>query len=134
MNQYLYLIPALPLLGFLVLALGGRALSKNTVAWVGAGTVSAAATIAIITAVQFLQTPPAGDAYTQTLWQWMSTENLSIAISLRVDALSMVFVFIPKSRIFWKVAVLLSCVRRLGKCGRFGARPVKMSTNTLSFS
>ena len=94
MNQYLYLIPALPLLGFLVLALGGRALSKNTVAWMGAGTVSAAATIAIITAVQFLQTPPAGDAYTQTLWQWMSTENLSIAISLRVDALSLVFVFI----------------------------------------
>ena len=94
MNNLLALIPALPLAGFLVLSLAGRGLHRNAIAWIGAGSVSIASIIAIILGVQFLQTPPYGGAYTQTLWQWMSTENLSISISLRLDALSLVFVFI----------------------------------------
>lgn len=94
MNNLLALIPALPLAGFLVLSLAGRGLHKNAIAWIGAGTVSVAAIIAIISGVQFLQTPPVDGAYVQTLWQWISTENLSISISLRLDALSLVFVFI----------------------------------------
>ncbi|HKZ68297.1 MAG TPA: proton-conducting transporter membrane subunit, partial [Chitinophagaceae bacterium] len=94
MNNLLVLIPSLPLAGFLVLSLAGRGLDRNAIAWIGAGSVSIASIIAIIFGVQFLQTPPDGAAYTQTLWQWMSTENLSIAISLRLDALSLVFVFI----------------------------------------
>ena len=94
MNNLLALIPALPLAGFLVLSLAGRGLQKSAIAWIGAGTVCIAAIIAILAGVQFLQTPPDGGAYTQTLWQWMSTENLSIAVSLRLDALSLLFVFI----------------------------------------
>jgi len=94
MNNLLALFPALPLAGFLVLSLAGRGLHKNAIAWIGAGSVSIAAIIAMIAGVQFLQTPPDGGAFTQTLWQWMSTENLSISISLRLDALSLVFVFI----------------------------------------
>ena len=94
MNNLLALIPALPLAGFLVLSLAGRRLPKTIIALIGAGTVSVAAIIAIIIGIQFLQTPPAGNAYTQTLWQWMQTENFSCSISFRVDALSLVFVFI----------------------------------------
>jgi NADH-quinone oxidoreductase subunit L len=94
MNQYLYLIPALPLAGFLVLSLAGSNLNKQVIAWIGAGSVSIASLIAMIIGFQFLQTPPVGGDYTQTLWQWVSTENLSVAISLRLDALSLVFVFI----------------------------------------
>ena len=75
MNNLLALIPALPLAGFLVLSLAGRGLQKSAIAWIGAGTVCIAAIIAILAGVQFLQTPPDGGAYTQTLWQWMSTEN-----------------------------------------------------------
>lgn len=94
MNNFLALIPTLPLTGFLVLSLAGNRLPKSIIAWIGAGTVSASAIIAIIMGVQFLQTPPAGNAYAQTLWQWISTENFSCSVSLRVDALSLVFVFI----------------------------------------
>ncbi len=90
----LALIPALPLAGFLVLSLAGRRLPKTIIALIGAGTVSIAAIIAIILGIQFLQAPPAGNAYTQTLWQWMQTANFSCSVSLRVDALSLVFVFI----------------------------------------
>src|SRR5687768_15689603 len=94
MQAFLYLIPALPLAGFLILALIGRRLSKNLIALIGAGSVCVAALISIVLGVQFLQNPPASGAYTQRLWHWMSTENFSTSISLRVDALSMVFVFI----------------------------------------
>ncbi len=94
MNNLLALIPALPLAGFMLLAFFGRRMPKNIIAVIGAGSISVAAILAITLGIQFLQSPPAGEAYTQTLWQWMSTENLSISISLRIDALSMVFVFI----------------------------------------
>src|SRR6476660_2188813 len=94
MNNLLALIPALPLGGFLVLSLAGRRLPKTTVALIGAGTISAAAIVAIIMGIQFMQTPPVDNAYTQTLWQWMHTENFSASISLKIDALSLVFVFI----------------------------------------
>jgi len=43
---------------------------------------------------RFLLTPPADGAYTQTLWQWFNIGSLSVSISLRLDALSLVFVFI----------------------------------------
>ena len=94
MNNSLALIPALPLIGFLVLSLAGRRLPKTIIALIGVGTVSASAIIAIIMGIQFLQTPPVDNAYAQTLWQWIRTENFSCSMSLRVDALSLVFVFI----------------------------------------
>lgn len=92
--QLLAFIPALPLTGFLVLSLAGRGLPGKAVAWIGAGTVCAAAVIAIALGIRFLQAPPAAGAYTQLLWQWISTANLSIDISLRADALSLVFIFV----------------------------------------
>src|SRR5207253_10776982 len=94
MNNLLALIPALPLAGFLVLSLAGRQLPKSIIALIGAGTISVAATITIILGIQFLQNPPVDDAYTQTLWQWMQTANFSCSVSLRIDALSLIFVFI----------------------------------------
>ncbi len=94
MNNLVALIPALPLAGFLVLSLTGRHLPKSIVAAIGAGTVSVAALLTIVIGFEFLQSPPSGDAYTQTLWQWMQTQNFSAGIDLRMDALTLVFVFI----------------------------------------
>jgi len=94
MDQNLFLIPGFPLAGFLVLALLGKRMSKNVVAWIGAGSVCASAIIAIIFGLRFLQASPTNGAYTQMLWEWMNIENFSCSINLRLDALSMVFVFI----------------------------------------
>lgn len=94
MNHFLAWIPALPLAGFLVLSLAGRRLPKNIIALIGAGTVSAATIIVIVAGIRFLQTPPVDEAYTYTLWQWIQTKSFSSAISLRLDALSLVFAFI----------------------------------------
>jgi NADH-quinone oxidoreductase subunit L len=94
MHQYLYLIPALPLTGFLVLSLGGSRLSKNLIAWIGAGSICASAIITLLLGIQFLHSAPETGAYTQVLWQWFKTAKLSITIGLSVDALSLVFIFI----------------------------------------
>src|SRR4051794_33703310 len=94
MQQFLYLIPALPLLGFLVLSIAGRSLSKRMIATVGAGTVGISAILVIIAGLNFIQNTPADAAYTQNLWQWIRTETFSCSISFRLDALSLVFAFI----------------------------------------
>lgn len=94
MQQLLFLIPTLPLLGFLVLSLAGRHLPKGVIAIIGAGTVTLAAILVIVMGIQFLQAAPPENAYTQTLWQWIKTETFSCSISFRLDALSLVFVFI----------------------------------------
>ncbi|HSB93322.1 MAG TPA: NADH-quinone oxidoreductase subunit L [Flavitalea sp.] len=94
MDKLLALIPALPLAGFLVLSMAGRRLSRTLIAVIGAGTIGIAAIFVIVLAIQFISTPPAGNLYTQTLWQWMRTDSFACDFTLRVDALSLVFIFI----------------------------------------
>lgn len=94
MNNLLGFIPALPLSGFLLLFIFGRSFSKNVVALIGTGSVSLAALLTIYLGIQFLQAPPPNNAYVQTLWQWINTSAFSCSINFRLDALSLVFVFI----------------------------------------
>ena len=94
MNNLLGFIPALPFIGFLILFLFGRSLPKSIVAAIGTGSVSLAALLTIYLGLQFMQTPPPGNAYVQTLWQWINTSAFSCSISFRLDALSLVFVFV----------------------------------------
>lgn len=90
MNQYLYLIPLLPLLGFLILSLTGSHLPKNIIATIGAGTVILSAIIVIAIAISF---NPENELR-QILWQWFTSGDLDVSISLSVDALTLVFLFV----------------------------------------
>ncbi|MBL7699642.1 MAG: NADH-quinone oxidoreductase subunit L [Chitinophagaceae bacterium] len=90
MENYLYLIPALPLAGFLILSLLGKNLSKNLIPVIGAGSVIGSAIAVILLAIQYDPENPVR----QILWQWFSSEDLSVAISLSVDALTIVFLFV----------------------------------------
>lgn len=94
MQSLLAYIVALPFAGFLVLSLGGRRLPAKAVAWIGAGTICLAAIVTILLGIRFLQQQPATGAYEQLLWQWFNSADLTVSISLRVDALSLAFIFI----------------------------------------
>jgi len=94
MNYFLFLIPALPFAGFLVLALMGRRLSKTTVALTGAGTVGLSALLAIIIAIEFAVNPPRNGSFTQTLWTWLQFDVYSLPISFSLDALSLAMILI----------------------------------------
>lgn len=90
MTNYLYIIPLIPLIGFLILSLFGRHLPKNAIALIGAGTVTLSAITVIAIAVGFNADTP----LRQILWQWFTVGDLNVTISLTVDALTLVFLFV----------------------------------------
>lgn len=92
MLQLLWLIPVFPLAGFLLLALCGGRLSRHQIAWVGCGSVGAAAVTTALVAADFLRTFPDQESYRQTLWNWIDTSGMTVGISWYLDALSLLMV------------------------------------------
>ncbi len=94
MLDLLWLIPALPLLGFLALTLAGSRLSRTEVAWVGCGSVGLSAVITLIVGLSFLAAPPPEARFTQTLWVWLDVAGFRPAFALYLDALSLTMIFV----------------------------------------
>lgn len=89
----LWLIPALPLLGAVMLLLIGRRAN----AWghlLGCATALAAFGVALWQFVEMAGRPPAERAAGQTLFTWISVGELHVDFGLRLDELSMVFVLL----------------------------------------
>ncbi len=93
-SKILWIIPALPLVGFLLLALWGRKLPRRLVSIIGAGSVGISAIITLIAGFSFLQTAEASTVVEQHLWTWFSIGNFSPQITLHLDALSLIFCFV----------------------------------------
>jgi NADH-quinone oxidoreductase subunit L len=94
MLNFLYLIPAIPFAGCFILAFIGRRLSRASIAIVGVGSVGMSALLSVSMAIEFMTNPPAGRAFTQTLWTWMKIGNFAPTISFSLDALSLVMILI----------------------------------------
>lgn len=94
MIDLLWLIPALPFAGFLLLALAGPRIGPRAAGRIGSGAVGLAAAIALGVAIEFLGSPPAGGAFTQKLWTWWRVGPFAPGIALRLDALSLVFTLV----------------------------------------
>ncbi|HQT75391.1 MAG TPA: NADH-quinone oxidoreductase subunit L, partial [Acidiphilium sp.] len=94
MQHVLWLVPALPLLGSIVLMLGTGRLSHRAEALIGVLSVGLAAVIVFAIAGAFLLDPPAGAAYKQALWRWFAVGHFSFGLALRVDPLSLLMMLI----------------------------------------
>jgi NADH-quinone oxidoreductase subunit L len=94
MLNLLYLIPALPFAGFLVLALLGRRLTRSTSALVGVGSVGLSALMTVLMAIEFFGRRPGGYAFTQTLWTWMQFDGYAPAVSFFLDPLSLLMMLV----------------------------------------
>ena len=94
MTTYIALIPAIPLLGFLVLALFGQKLTRKTIGIIGAGSVGIVALLTIIAGTGFLKSLPQVKSYSVVVWQWINAGNLKADIAFSLDALSLVFCFV----------------------------------------
>ncbi|MBM3122199.1 MAG: NADH-quinone oxidoreductase subunit L [Chloroflexi bacterium] len=87
-----WLIPACPLAGFLLLALAGSRLSRRGVTAVGVGSVALSAACGLVLSAGAIAS---GDAeLRQTLWTWMALEHFQATIGLHLDRLSMVMVWV----------------------------------------
>jgi NADH-quinone oxidoreductase subunit L len=101
MLHLLWLVPALPLAGFVVLAIAGARLPRAVTAFIGAGSVGFSALVALLVGVAFIGNPPQGNAYTQILWQWMNVSGFTPGIGFYLDALSLIMVLVVTFVAFW---------------------------------
>jgi NADH-quinone oxidoreductase subunit L len=89
MREQLWLIPALPFAGFVVLALAGARMPRRGIATIAITAVALSAVVAIAAAVVFIGGAP-GQAWTQTVWRWFTVGGFAPTIGLHLDALSLV--------------------------------------------
>ena len=94
MKELLWLIPALPFVGALILVLTGGRLSRLWVSIVGAGSVGLAAIVTIVVGLDFLSGPTDLNFYRQVAWTWISVSGFTIDFAFHLDALSLVFLFV----------------------------------------
>src|ERR1035437_836429 len=94
MNTIIALIPALPMVSFLILVLFSGELPRKVAGWIGAGSIGIAAVLTVIVGVDFFSSLPGIKSYEVSIWQWMSVGNLSANIAFRLDSLSLVFCFV----------------------------------------
>ena len=94
MLSLLWLIPVLPLAGFLVLVINGGNFSRSGIAVVGSGTVGLSALIAILIGIDFIATPPPGLVFRQVAWTWIDVAGFTPKIGFYLDALSLVMVLV----------------------------------------
>jgi NADH-quinone oxidoreductase subunit L len=94
MLSLLWLIPALPTAGFVLLMLLNRRLGRTGTAIIGAGSVGLAALVALLVCGSFKVSPPDGNAYHQVLWTWMDVDGFAPTIGFYLDAVSVVWVLV----------------------------------------
>ncbi len=94
MEAALGLVPALPFLGFAVLALFGKRLPRALATVTGVGSVGLAALVAILIAIGFLASPPTAGATHQVLWSWIAVGAFQPVIGLTLDPLSLVMTLV----------------------------------------
>jgi NADH-quinone oxidoreductase subunit L len=90
----LFLVPLLPLAGFVLqTALSGR-VSRAQAATIGIGSVGLSAVVAVLVGFSFVISPPAGDAFTQTIWTWIDVGGFQPSVAFYLDSLSVIMIMV----------------------------------------
>jgi len=92
MADYIWLIPGLPLLGFLLNGLLGKALGRGIVNLVGPGVVGAAFVLSVLAFLDMLAAP--GKSMGQELFPWIVSGDFSVPVAFTVDRLSGLYLLI----------------------------------------
>ena len=88
--QLSWLVPFFPLIGFLIIGLGRKYLSKSLTGIIGSGTVF----ISFLVSVWIFLQVKNGNSYVAEYFNFISAGNLKIPFALQVDALSSLFLLI----------------------------------------
>jgi len=95
MLRLLWLVPALPLAGFLILVILGRSLPKRWAGVIGAGSVGLSALVTFAVAGSYVGATALPDGiFVQRLWTWWTVAGLHPEIAFRLDALSLVMILV----------------------------------------
>src|SRR3569833_681337 len=91
MDKYIWLIPLLPLAGFVINGLGRNTLSKGVIGFIGSLLVLVAFGLSVAT---FFQVKSSGQDIDVNLFTWFSVGKLKVNFSFLVDQLSSIMLFI----------------------------------------
>ena len=94
MLTLLWLIPALPLAGCVLLLVIGARLSRRHIAWVGTGSVGTAALVTGLIASEFVSHISSRPSYRQVLWNWIDTAGMCVEVAWYLDALSLLMLLV----------------------------------------
>ncbi len=94
MEGYIFLIPLLPLIGFILNGVLGKKLGDTFVSYVGCTTVGMAFVIAVVVVHRLIGLPVEERHLVQTLWSWMAVGSLNVDLSFMVDQLSAVMILV----------------------------------------
>lgn len=92
MLDLLWLVPALPFAGFLILALRGSRMPRVLVSAVGCGTVGLSAMLSLSVAAAFLSSGVG--SVRQKWWTWFDVGGLTLDIGLHLDGLSLLMMLV----------------------------------------
>lgn len=92
MQDWIGLLPAFPLAGFLLLVLSRGHMPRKIAGLIGAGSVGLSFLLAAAICIEFLSGD--GQAFQQTLWVWMQVGSLQPGFSFYLDGLSVVMILI----------------------------------------
>jgi NADH-quinone oxidoreductase subunit L len=84
-----FLIPALPLLGFFVLATFGKRLGNPAAGWLATGLVAASFVVTILVFIALFTHSPGTRIVSEPWFTWFAAGKLNVGIGLLVDPLSM---------------------------------------------
>jgi len=87
-EHLIWLIPALPLVGFGIQLVGGRRLGDPRAGWVATGMVAASFLASVAVFFDLLSRSEEERSITQTLFQWIPVGNLRIGMGFLADPLS----------------------------------------------
>ncbi len=94
MINYIWLIPLLPLSGFLINGLLGKKLGKTLVSWIGCGSVGLSFLISIKIFFELLALPANGRVFEKIVFPWIYSGFFKVNISFLVDPLSCVMLLV----------------------------------------
>src|SRR5262245_22380443 len=90
----LILIPLLPFVGFLINASLGRRLSKAASGGVAVLAMLAAFGVSLASAFQLVALDPDARTISQTAFRWITSGDLDVGFTLRLDPLSMLMILV----------------------------------------
>src|ERR687893_465856 len=94
MLRLIWLVPALPLVGFLLNGLLGRRLGKGAVSVIGPGVVGAAFAVAVAIFFELAKLPAEARLFELDLFSWIPAGDLRVEAGLQVDPLSTVMMLV----------------------------------------
>ena len=94
MNFLITLIPVLPLLGFLIIALNYKKMIHGVASFIACGMVFISFILAVVVFLQLLFLPEDQRAFSVTVFDWIHAAGFSADISFLVDPLSSLFLLI----------------------------------------